>query len=75
MMDSAASFRRFGLSPDQKVKPGGPEGWDYLTVDQATHPVFISRGTMTDQLQEKRTFANQEIGLSSRLERCPKMTR
>ena len=29
----------------KKVKLGGPGGWDYLTVDQATHRVFISRGT------------------------------
>lgn len=29
----------------KKVKLGGPGGWDYLTVDAATHRVFISRGT------------------------------
>jgi DNA-binding beta-propeller fold protein YncE len=29
----------------KKVKLGGTGGWDYLTVDQATHRVFISRGT------------------------------
>jgi DNA-binding beta-propeller fold protein YncE len=29
----------------KKVKLGGLGGWDYLTVDQATHRVFISRGT------------------------------
>lgn len=29
----------------KKVKLGGPGGWDYLTVDQATHRLFISRGT------------------------------
>jgi DNA-binding beta-propeller fold protein YncE len=27
------------------VKLGGTGGWDYLTVDQATHHLFISRGT------------------------------
>jgi len=29
----------------KKVKLDGTGGWDYLTVDQATHRVFISRGT------------------------------
>ena len=29
----------------KKVKLGGTGGWDYLTVDQATHRLFISRGT------------------------------
>lgn len=29
----------------KKVKLGGTGGWDYLTVDQPTHRVFISRGT------------------------------
>lgn len=29
----------------KKVRLGGLGGWDYLTVDQATHRVFISRGT------------------------------
>jgi len=29
----------------KKVQLGGEGGWDYLTVDQATHRVFISRGT------------------------------
>lgn len=29
----------------KKVKLGGLGGWDYLTVDQATHRIFISRGT------------------------------
>ena len=29
----------------KKIKLGGTGGWDYLTVDQATHRVFISRGT------------------------------
>ena len=29
----------------KKVKLGGTGGWDYLTVEQATHRVFISRGT------------------------------
>jgi len=29
----------------KKIKLGGAGGWDYLTVDQATHRVFISRGT------------------------------
>jgi hypothetical protein len=29
----------------KKVKLGGEGGWDYLTVDQGTHRVFISRGT------------------------------
>ena len=27
------------------VKLGGTGGWDYLTVDPATHRLFISRGT------------------------------
>lgn len=29
----------------KSVKLGGTGGWDYLTVDQDTHRVFISRGT------------------------------
>ena len=29
----------------KRIKLGGTGGWDYLTVDQATHRVFISRGT------------------------------
>jgi YVTN family beta-propeller protein len=29
----------------KSVKLGGTGGWDYLTVDQATHRLFISRGT------------------------------
>jgi hypothetical protein len=29
----------------KKVKLGGPGGWDYLTVDSATHRIFISRAT------------------------------
>jgi YVTN family beta-propeller protein len=29
----------------KKVKLGGAGGWDYLTVDAATHRIFISRGT------------------------------
>jgi YVTN family beta-propeller protein len=29
----------------KSVKLGGAGGWDYLTVDQATHRLFISRGT------------------------------
>ncbi len=29
----------------KKVKLGGTGGWDYLTVEQATHRLFISRGT------------------------------
>ena len=29
----------------KKVKLGGTGSWDYLTVDQATHRVFISRAT------------------------------
>jgi len=29
----------------KKVKLGGEGGWDYLSVDPATHRVFISRGT------------------------------
>jgi hypothetical protein len=40
----------------KKVKLGGTGGWDYLTVDQATHRVFISRGTkviVVDPVTEK----------------------
>jgi DNA-binding beta-propeller fold protein YncE len=40
----------------KKVKLGGAGGWDYLTVDQATHRVFISRGTkviVVDPVTEK----------------------
>jgi hypothetical protein len=40
----------------KKVKLGGAGGWDYLTVDSATHRVFISRGThviVVDPEQEK----------------------
>jgi DNA-binding beta-propeller fold protein YncE len=29
----------------KSLKLGGAGGWDYLTVDQATHRIFISRGT------------------------------
>lgn len=29
----------------RRLKLGGTGGWDYLIVDQATHRVFISRGT------------------------------
>jgi hypothetical protein len=29
----------------KKIKLGGEGGWDYLTVDPATHRLFISRGT------------------------------
>jgi YVTN family beta-propeller protein len=34
-----------GYHLTKKLKLGGPGGWDYLTVDQATHRIFISRGT------------------------------
>jgi hypothetical protein len=40
----------------KKVKLGGTGGWDYLTVDQATHRLFISRGTkviVVDPVTEK----------------------
>src|ERR1700688_3575722 len=31
----------------RKVTLGGPGGWDYFTVDFATHRIFIPRGTHT----------------------------
>jgi DNA-binding beta-propeller fold protein YncE len=31
----------------KKITLGGPGGWDYFTVDSATHQVFIPRGTHT----------------------------
>lgn len=34
-----------GYHVEKKVKLGGEGGWDYLTVDAATHRVFISRGS------------------------------
>jgi hypothetical protein len=40
----------------KKVKLGGTGGWDYLTVDPATHRLFISRGTkviVVDPVTEK----------------------
>src|SRR5579872_5113685 len=32
----------------QRWKLGGAGGWDYLTVDSASHRLFISRGTRVD---------------------------
>lgn len=45
MMAAPEASRGSGYHLIKKVKLGGPGGWDYLTVDQATHRVFISRGT------------------------------
>lgn len=41
----AAAPNGSGYHPIQKITLGGEGRWDYLTVDSATHRVFISRST------------------------------
>jgi DNA-binding beta-propeller fold protein YncE len=45
----------------KKVKLGGTGGWDYLTVEQATHRVFISRGTKVIVVDPEREKVLGEI--------------
>jgi DNA-binding beta-propeller fold protein YncE len=57
----SASTRQYHLV--KKVSLGGDGGWDYFTVDPATHRIFIGRGTYVMVLdQDGKNIGKVDVG-------------
>ncbi len=48
LLISAAAFSAEGFHVIKKIPIGGTGGWDYLTVDNASHRLFVSHGSQVE---------------------------